>query len=57
MSGDGDMSPLKASVVQLHEMYVEMKAAGFTRGEAIEILAKVMAYGIGEQVQQENEDD
>lgn len=49
------MSPLREAAVQLHEMYTELKAAGFTRGEAIELVAKTLASGF--ENNQANDDD
>lgn len=40
------MTPMREAAIQLHEMYQELKAAGFTRGEAMELVAKVVANGI-----------
>jgi hypothetical protein len=58
---DGEMSPLREAAVQLHEMYVELKRAGFSRGEAMELCTKVIASGMAEGMQaaqeQPNEDD
>lgn len=50
------MSPLREAAVQLHEMYTELKAAGFTRGEAIELVAKTMAAGFENNVQDSSDD-
>lgn len=56
---DGEISPLREAANQLHEMYIELKRAGFSRGEAMELVAKVIASGMAEGVQQAqpNEDD
>lgn len=58
---DGEISPLREAAVQLHEMYLELKRAGFSRGEAMELVAKTLASGMAsemhEQQQQQNEDD
>lgn len=34
-------SPMKAAMVQLHEMYIELKAAGFTRREAMYMISRL----------------
>jgi len=34
-------SPMKAAMVQLHEMYTELKAAGFTRREAMYMISRL----------------
>lgn len=57
---DGEMSPLREAAVQLHEMYLELKRAGFSRGEAMELVAKTLASGMANEMQsqeeQQNED-
>jgi len=40
---DGEMSPLREAAVQMHELYVELKDAGFSRGEAMELMGRVMS--------------
>lgn len=40
-----DMTELETSAVQMHELYREMRKAGFTRAEAIDFLARMVAYG------------
>ena len=35
-------SPMKLAMVQLHEMYTELQAAGFTRREAMFLVSKLM---------------
>lgn len=37
-----EVSPLRQAAVQIHEMYEELKAAGFSRKEAMELIAKVL---------------
>jgi len=54
---DGEMTPLSEAATQLHEMYVELKRAGFSRSEAMELVARVLASGISDQVQQQQEND
>lgn len=34
-------SPMKAAMVQLHEMYMELKDAGFTRKEAMYMISRL----------------
>jgi hypothetical protein len=55
MGEDGDVSPLRESAIQLHEMYVELKGAGFSRGEAMELVARVMAQMAASQNEQKDE--
>jgi hypothetical protein len=40
------MSPMREAAIGLHEMYVELKRAGFSRNEAMELIARVIADGI-----------
>lgn len=47
MSGDGELTPMAEATVQLHEMYLSLQAAGFTQPEAMELVARVMAGGMG----------
>lgn len=48
-------SPLRAAAIQMHELYTELRAAGFTRTEAMELIAKTMATAVAEA--QRNEED
>jgi uncharacterized protein YoaH (UPF0181 family) len=54
---DGGMTPLREAAGQLHEMYLELKRAGFSRGEALELVAKTLASGFSEAQAQQTEDD
>ena len=38
--------PLKEAAVQLHELYEELKAAGFTRKEALKLVSNVLSNGV-----------
>lgn len=49
-------SPLRAAAIQMHELYTELRAAGFTRTEAMELIAKTMATAVAE-VQRNEEDE
>lgn len=48
MSDDENMgmSPLRESAMAAHEMYEEFKHAGFSRGEALELVAKIVIAGV-----------
>lgn len=35
-------SPMKTAMVQLHEMYMELQGAGFTRKEALFLVSKLL---------------
>jgi hypothetical protein len=44
MSKDKEFtSPMKESAIQMHELYLTLKQAGFSRKDAIELLARVIA--------------
>jgi hypothetical protein len=49
MAMDGDLSPMDEAAVSMHELYTSFRRAGFSRGEAITIIAKVSAELIGQQ--------
>ena len=57
MSSNGDYtSPLRAAAVQMHELYSELRAAGFTRTEAMELIARTMALTVAEAQREENDE-
>lgn len=43
-----DDSPLRGAVIQLHEMFEELKRAGFSRKEALSLVGKVLAASVTE---------
>ena len=43
MAPETDLSPLDEAAVQMHELYTSFRRAGFSRSEAITIIAKVAA--------------
>lgn len=47
MGEDGEMSPLRQAAIELHELYSELKNAGFSRSEAMELVARTLAEGVG----------
>lgn len=53
-SDDSGITPMREAAIQLHELYIELKAAGFKRSEAMELLAKVLATSVMDTV---NDDD
>lgn len=42
--GQAYESPMKSVMVQLHEMYTELKAAGFTRREAMYMVSRLFNF-------------
>lgn len=55
-SDDNYTSPLRAAAVQMHELYSELRAAGFTRTEAVELIARTMATAVAEAQRNENDE-
>jgi hypothetical protein len=43
-----EMSPLRLAAFQLHEMYTELRNAGFTKSEALTLVGKIVANGVGD---------
>lgn len=52
---DKPTSPLRTAAIQTHEMYTELKAAGFSRSEAMELIARTLSMSLSEAFQAENE--
>jgi|688.fasta_scaffold209005_3 hypothetical protein len=52
-----DMSPLAAGAIQMHELYQELKRAGFTRREALDLIARSIVLGAGSAIEDAREDD
>ncbi len=46
MNHETDMTDLRQAAVAMHEMYRELKAAGFARGEALQLVAHMMAASV-----------
>jgi hypothetical protein len=47
---DGDLSPLDVAAVAMHELFQSFRRAGFTRSEAITIIAKTAAEIVTQQM-------
>lgn len=45
MSDETQMSPLRTAAVQMHEMYAELRRAGFTRKEALTLVGNMISGG------------
>jgi uncharacterized protein YoaH (UPF0181 family) len=39
------MSPMREAAISAHETYQAFKAAGFSRGEALELVARIVIAG------------
>lgn len=52
-------SPMMAAAVGMHEMYMTLKAAGFSRRDALELIAKMLSGPIVEGMRSDDteEDD
>lgn len=49
MSKDKEFtSPMKESAIQMHELYLTLQQAGFSRKDAIELLAKAIAAAMSD---------
>jgi len=46
------MSPLREAALQMHEMYRELVRAGFTRRQAVTIVAHIMSTGVHEGMEE-----
>ena len=46
LEGFGESSPLREATVQLHEMYVELRSAGFNKKEALHLVSKILTTSI-----------
>jgi endonuclease III-like uncharacterized protein len=49
-------SPMKQAAISMHELYTTLKDAGFSRKDAIELLAKIMAGTINEALNNQKND-
>ena len=43
-----NVSPLRLAAMQLHEMYTELRAVGFSRSEALTLVSRMMTGDTGE---------
>jgi hypothetical protein len=50
-------SPMQAVAISMHEMYVTLRKAGFSRRDGIELIAKMLITGISEASEQSDEED
>jgi endonuclease III-like uncharacterized protein len=57
MSKEEYSSPMKQAAISMHELYTTLKDAGFSRKDAIELLAKIMAGTINEAINNQKNDD
>ena len=50
-------SPLRDAAASMHELFVTLKEAGFSRRDALEIIVKIMTGAILDAVIAEDEED
>lgn len=50
-------SPLKMAAIQMHELYIEMKAAGFTRKEALYLVSQMISSAMHAAVESSDNDN
>ena len=43
---DGELSALKIAAIQVHEMFLELKAAGFAHQDAVQIIGTMLTSGV-----------
>lgn len=46
------ISPLREAALQMHEMYRELVRAGFTRRQAVTIVAHILSTGVTEGLEE-----
>lgn len=62
MSDDEDFefsysSPLMESAASMHELYVTLKEAGFSRRDALELIAKIMIGAMSDMAAQVDDEE
>lgn len=50
-------SPLKAAAVSMHELYVTLKDAGFSRRDSLELIAKILTGSVTDAMTNNSEDE
>jgi hypothetical protein len=46
VSNDADISPLSVTAIQVHEIFTELKASGFSHQDAVQIVGFMLSSGI-----------
>jgi len=54
MKNDDYPSPLRSVAVQMHEIFSEFRRAGFSRKEALELVAKILNGTVGSMIEENN---
>lgn len=50
-------SPMMAAAVGMHELYVTLKEAGFSRRDALDLIAKILNSSMSDTAQSTEEDE
>lgn len=50
-------SPLRDAATSMHELYITLKEAGFSRRDALELVSRIMMGAISEAVAESNNDE
>lgn len=45
---DASLSPMRVAMIQLHEVYLEMQRAGFSKREALKLVTAVLVDGMSD---------
>jgi hypothetical protein len=53
---DGDIGPLDQAAIQMHELFLSLRRAGFSRSESISIIAKTAAEAMNQATDNEGDD-
>jgi hypothetical protein len=54
---EGDISHLAMAAIQVHELFLELKKAGFTHKEALRLAGDVLSHAVVDPYGQENEEE
>lgn len=57
MKDDDYPSPLRSVAVQMHEVFSEFRRAGFSRKEALELVAKILTGTVGSIIEENNREE
>lgn len=56
-NNDQVVSPLREAAISLNVMYNELRSAGFSRRDALELISKVMIGSMGEMMEDNKDID
>lgn len=54
---EGDISQLGIAAIQVHELFLELKKAGFTHRESLQLAGDVLAHAVVDNYADEDDDD